>query len=111
MSVIALVIIALQGCVAYRTARISPRAAQSHLEVGEQVIVVLKSGKKYRAVIKAITNTELVTRNGRYAWTEVSYLAHEEYDAARSTLKTVGAGLAVGIVSMLLFALIIEDAY
>lgn len=107
--IVAAVCVAMQGCAAHRTVKLSPAAAEKRMSVGENVVVALKNGKRYRAVIVEMTDTQLITRNSRYAWADISYVSHLEYDAPRSFFATVGGIYLVNAIGALLFILILEN--
>jgi len=101
--IVVLVALAAQACAVHRIATLSPNEAARDLEVGEGVIVGLKDGKKEKGFVKEITNGDLATDHGRYAWKDISYVSHWADDPVRSAAATIGTYWLVGLISILLF--------
>ena len=86
-------LLACTGPVRYRS-----DDAQSRLQPGDEVVISLKSGKKYRAEVVQVTDAMLVTKRASYAWSDIRSVTREEVDAGKT------AGRAVGVTLLLLAA-------
>lgn len=99
---VALLYLALQACAVQRSVALSPATAERHLSIGDEVVVVLKTGKIYRAIVVEVTDAALVSEHRRYTWDEIKYITHKEEEPVLSILATIGAALAAGVLAFAL---------
>ena len=97
-TVLLLAVMAMQACAVHKLTHLPPPAAEARLEPGDRIVVELKDGKRYKAVVEAVTDKELVTKVRSYAWTDVSHVTIEEVNVA-GTLSgyAILAGIIAGI--------------
>lgn len=86
-TILLLAIVAMQACAVHKLSNLSPSAAEARLEPGDRVIVKLKDGKRYKAVVAAVDEKALVTKVRRYPWEEIAHVTIEEVNVA----STVGS--------------------
>lgn len=91
--------VTIQACTAHHATRIYPAAAESRLETGDEVIVALKTGKRYKVVVVSLDDRQLVTKAGRYALEDIDHFTLKEVDTVGTTfgfvlLHAVVAGAA-----------------
>lgn len=102
--VLLLAVVAMQACAVQRLASLPPSAAAERLGPGDPIVVELKNGKRYRAVVASVTDTALVTRVRSYAWEDIAHVEVQEVNAVStvagySLLAAIIAGVAYVVVS------------
>ena len=67
--------------------------AQATLKPGDEVVIVLKSGPRYRGKVAQITDTQLITQRSKYAWADIQHVTREELDAGKTAATSVGVSV------------------
>lgn len=83
--------------------------AQATLQPGDEVVIVLKSGPRYRGKIAQITDTKLITERSKYAWAEIQYVTREELDAGKTAATSVGVTVLLVAVAVWFMKYVIID--
>ena len=109
--VILLLAVAMQACAVDRTVRMTPPAAERKLEAGDEVVITLHDGRRFKAVVAQVTSTELVTRKNRYAWADVRHVSREELDVGGTIGANVVLYVVVSLVAALVFVEALEDGF
>ena len=86
-TILFLAIVATQACAVHKLSNLPPSVAESRLEPGDRVIIELKDGKRYKAVVAAVDEKALATKVRSYSWEEIAYVTIEEVDV----VSTVGS--------------------
>jgi hypothetical protein len=95
LAVVAALTVAMQACAVHHVSRFAPATAENRLVAGDEVIVALKTGKKYKAVVVSMDDTELVTEGGRYPWKDVDHITIKKVDWVGTTFEYVALHLVV----------------
>ena len=85
----------LTACAVHRSKPVALEDAPAQLSAGDRITVRLKTGRTFKAIVKEVTASELVTKRNRYAWSKIRSVSLEEADAGATLLGGLGAlGLA-----------------
>jgi hypothetical protein len=87
--VVAAFAVSMEGCAVQNVSRLRPKAAQSQLVADDQILVALKSGKNYKGVVVSADENELVTRTGRYRWSDIDHITIKKIDWVGTTFEYV----------------------
>lgn len=97
--VVLLAVLAMQGCAVQRLSSVPPSVAQTRLQAGDPIVIELKNGQRYKAVVASVDQTTLVTRARSYAWADIAHVTVTEVNvvstvAGYAILAAVISGVA-----------------
>ena len=109
LAVVTLLAITTQACTVRHVHKITPAAAEQRLEVGDEIIVSLKTGKRYKAVVVSMDDTQLVTKTGRYVWKDIDHITFKEVDVVGTAFGYILLHVVVAGAAYLFLADTFED--
>lgn len=88
--VLLLAAVAMQACAVQKLSSLPPSVAETRLQAGNQIVIELKNGQRYKAVVASVDHTALATKARSYAWADIDHITVTEVNV----VSTV-AGYAV----------------